>query len=88
MSSISKIWVTLSHYVATNGNEIAYGVLFTIRSFMHARYAAVLILGYLLDSVIHVCGMLRDKGQGKAKCLCMFSLKSSNIPDTWMALSC
>ena len=39
-------------------------------------------LGYLLDSVIHSCGMLRDKGQGKEKCLCTFSLKSSNIPGT------
>ena len=41
MPSISKIWVTRSHYVETNGNEIAYGVLFRIRSFMHAKYVAI-----------------------------------------------
>ena len=41
MSSISKIWVAVSHCVATNGNEVAYGVLSTIRSFMHARYVAI-----------------------------------------------
>ena len=64
-------------------------IWFSVRNkVIHACEICCNIVGYLLDSVIHSCGMLRDKSHGKAKCLRTFSLKSSNIPSTWMTLSC